>query len=248
MERTAIQKRISVIIGNLIRDVNSITDLNHPGIKGTLVESFNKNILGSFLTSQFGIGYGVIVNHLDVQSDQTDIIIYDKRILPPFIIAGDLGAYPIESVVATIEVKMKLDKPKLLQAEKSAKKLQNRVFDRETILLDHAKRTGMCPPPLCAVLSFDISGLTVLDSFEEGKIWISNNIKHLRAICIAKKFSWLNIASKGWSICKDDKNTNEEIKRFVAVLLDNIRTIAENRYYVNLVGKHKDWYSAYIRK
>lgn len=248
MERTVIQKRISVIIGNLIRDVNSITDLNHPGIKGTLVESFNKNILDSFLTSQFGIGYGVIVNHLGVQSDQTDIIIYDKRILPPFIIAGDLGAYPIESVVATIEVKMKLDKPKLLQAEKSAKKLRNRVFDRKTILLDYAKYPGMCHPPLCAVLSFDVSGLTDLDSFEKGKIWISNNIKNLIAICIANKFSWLPAGAKGWSICKYDKNTNEEIKRFVAVLLDNIRTIAENKYYVNLVGKHKDWYSAYIRK
>ena len=248
MERTAIQKRISVIIGNLIRDVNSITDLNHPGIKGTLVESFNKNILGSFLTSQFGVGYGVIVNHLGVQSAQTDIIIYDKRILPPFIIAGDLGAYPIEGVIAAIEVKMQLDKTKLLQAEKSAKKLQNIVFDRKTCLLDYAKYPGMCCPPLCAVLSFGVSGLTDLDSFKKGKIWIDKNIKHLFAICVANKFSWLTAGIKGWDICKHDINTNEEIKRFVAVLLDNIRTIAEKKYYVNLVGKHKDWYSAYIRK
>jgi len=39
----------------------------------------------------------------------------------------------------------------------------------------------------------------------------------------------------------------EETKRFVAVLLDNVRTLAERRYHL-MAGKHRDWIGVYTRE
>jgi hypothetical protein len=246
MARTPIQEHVSVTIGNLIRQVGSISNLED-NVKGELVESFNREILGSFLTSQFGIGKGVITNHLGERSGETDIIIYDKRLLPPFIKQERLAVYPVESVIATIEVKCSLNMEKLEKTEASAKLIQETVFNRKQSLLKNAKYSGMCPPPLCAVLAFrSIKKVTELSSPKEGKLWIEKNIKHLFAICLVDNFSWLNVNTKGWSIIKRD-DTNEETKRFIAVLLDNVRTKGEQRYMLNS-REHNDWFSAYIRK
>ena len=59
------------------------------------------------------------------QSNQTDIISYDNRVIPPFIKEQNLGVYPVESVVAAIEVKSQLDKSELLRSEKNAKRLHS---------------------------------------------------------------------------------------------------------------------------
>jgi len=246
MARTPIQEHVSVAVGNLIQQVGSISKLEG-NVKGTLVESFNEKILSSFLTSQFGIGKGAIINHLGEQSGETDIVIYDKRLLPPFIKQERSAVYPIESVIATIEVKCSLNMKKLKKAEASAKLLQETVFNRKQSLLKNAKYSGMCQPPLCAVLAFRIiKKFSELSSPKEGKLWIEKNIKHLFAICIANNFSWLDVGTKGWSIIKRD-DTNEETKRFIAVLLDNVRTRGEQRYMLNS-REHNDWFSAYIRK
>jgi len=136
MARTIIQKHTSTIMKVMIEKAKGITDLEHKGIKGRLRELFVTEVLNSFLTTQFGIGTGTVINREGVQSNETDVIIYDKRILPPFIQEQDLGAYPAESVIATIEVKSWLDTTKLLEAEKSAKKLKTEVFDPKTSLFD----------------------------------------------------------------------------------------------------------------
>ena len=56
-------------------------------------------------------------------------MIYDKRVLPPFIGDKRVGVFPIEAVVATIEVKSYLGKRDLLMAEKAARRLRQVVAD-----------------------------------------------------------------------------------------------------------------------
>ena len=51
--------------------------------------------------------------------------------------------------------------------------------------------------------------------------------------------------STGWTGHYADQ-TNDETKRFIAVLLDNIRTHSERR--LNILSKsHNDWLGIYIR-
>lgn len=128
MKRTLIQQHSSAIIRGLSEKINALTDLDHKLTKGELRELFVSNILHSFLTNQFDVGSGIIINQAGLQSNQTDIIIYDNRILPPFIKEQHIGVYPAESVIATIEVKSYLTNSELLKAEKAAQRLNNEIY------------------------------------------------------------------------------------------------------------------------
>ncbi len=250
MARTIIKKHASTIMKILNMKAEAIRDIEHRGIKGKLRELFVSEVLDSFLTSQFGIGTGTIINTDGVQSNEMDIIIYDKRILPPFIQEQDLAVYPIESVIATIEVKSKLDRCALLDTEKSAEILRTKVFNPRASLFarNSQSNTFYKTAPICSIFGFYGRGAKDLASQTSGKTWLKKNIKHLQAICLANKYSWLNVGGKGWSLCMVDRETNEEMKRFISVTLDNVRTSAELRFRIVSDERHKDWLSAYIRK
>ncbi len=241
MEQTLIQKYTTSIVHGFIERTKSLSHLDHKLLKGELRELFVSNILELFLAKQFGIGSGIIINQKGDQSNQTDIIIYDNRVLPPFIREQHLGVYPAECVLATIEIKSYLRKNELLKAEVSAKKLINEIYNpKASRYADYYLFT-----PTCAVLGFYGNGVKNLSDNVNGKSWLKENIKYLIHIVIVNKFSWINMAKTDWTCHLVDK-TNGETKRFIAVLLDNIRTRAEKRLEL-LSRQHKDWLGIYIR-
>jgi hypothetical protein len=242
MNRTLIQKYSSAIVRGLLEKIATLTEMHHKLTKGELRELFVANILQSFLTTQLEIGSGIIINQAGIQSKQTDIIVYDNRVLPPFIKEYQIGVYPAECVLATIEVKSFLRKAELIQAETAAYHLKNTVYNQKhSIYKDFGKFT-----PLCAVIGFYGNGCKELLDSESGKVWLKSNMKNIFAICLSNKFSWLNVGTGGWSKRDSDKITHEETKRFIAVLLDNIRTSSLRR--IKLIGEeHRDWLSVYIR-
>lgn len=242
MTRTLISKHSSAIIRGLYEKISALSELNHKLSKGELRELFVSNILKSFLTDQFSIGSGVIINQIGHQSNQTDIIIYDNRILPPFIKEQHIGVYPAESVMATIEVKSNLTKCELLKAEKAASKLNNEIYAKEHSIYKDFRLFK----PLCAIIGFYGIGSNVLLDREKGKSWLNENIRNLFAICLMNRYSWLKVGTSEWDKRDNDETTNEETKRFIAVLLDNIRTNSLQRMN-QMEQEHKDWLSVYIR-
>lgn len=249
MARTLIQKHSTSIVRAMVEKVNSLSDLQHKLTKGELRELFVTDVLQYFLTSQFSIGSGVIVNWTGDQSNQIDIVVYDNRVLPPFVQARGKGVYPAESVIATIEVKSWLRKPDLLETEKKAQALRKKVFNPDRTLYKHFSkyRTYCNSIPLCGVIGFYGDGVKELRNNESGKKWLNENINSLFAICLVKKHSWMKVGEPSWSMISYNRETSEEIKRFLAVLLDNIRSLSEIRFEF-LVQEHRDWFSAYIRK
>jgi hypothetical protein len=244
MPRTLIQQYSSSIIRGLMARIISLTHLDHKLTKGELRELFISEVLKSFLTKQFDIGSGVIINQKGAQSDQTDIIIYDNRILPPFIREQYLGVYPAESVLATIEIKSNLIKREILNAEKSALKIRNNVYSSESSIYSDFKEFR----PTCAVIGFYGRGVKELTSNDTGKTWIKDNIYNISYLCLVNEYSWINMLETGWTpeMCDKDLKSNNETKRFIAVLLDNIRTQSEKRLSL-MRGEHKDWLGAYLR-
>lgn len=105
-DRTLIQKDSSSLVAGILERVKSLSSLDHKLTKGELRELFVSRILKQFLPIQFDIGTGIIVNHRGDQSKQTDIVIYDNRIMPLFIKEQAIGVYPAESVIAVLEVKL----------------------------------------------------------------------------------------------------------------------------------------------
>jgi len=95
-----------------------------------------------------------------------------------------------------------------------------------------------------SLVGFHDRGIFKNESKEEILHWMMNNAKPLFGVCLVNKFSLLNVMRKEGSLERIVEN-NEETKAFVAVLLDNIRTLSQRRY-LSLV-EHADWLSIYTR-
>jgi hypothetical protein len=228
----------------MLERVKALSSLNHKLTKGELKELFVSAILRRFLPIQFDIGTGIIVNHRGDQSRQTDIVIYDNRVMPPFIKEQAIGVYPAESVIAVLEVKSLLSKKELLSAETSAVQLYDTVYSPAGFYQGYSPPS---PKPLCGIIGFRGNGCKELSDQQAGIAWLSEHISHLFLICVADRYSWAKVGSPTptWEFKKADE-THEEVKRFIAILLDNIRTRSEARYQ-QLAGTHYDWLSIYLR-
>lgn len=90
-------------------------ELGHNGEKGLLREVFLRRVVESLLPPQFAVGSGIIIDAAGRQSPQADLVIYDRRRLPPIFEEHGHGVYPIDAVLRFIEVKSVLDKAGLKQ-------------------------------------------------------------------------------------------------------------------------------------
>lgn len=123
MNRNPIQEHTGELVKGLINESKALRNLDQTTVKGRLRELFISKLLKKFLSSQFGIGSGIIINQAGKMSKQIDIIIYDTRILPPFIEEQEIGVYPVESVLAAIEVRSRVDKSTMKMYAKSVSEL-----------------------------------------------------------------------------------------------------------------------------
>jgi hypothetical protein len=86
--------------------------LDHGSSIGNAREFFVKRVLRSVLPPMVYIGTGKVIGATSVPSNQIDVIIFDPR-FPILEIEPGMGLYPVEGVIATIEVKSTLDSKKL---------------------------------------------------------------------------------------------------------------------------------------
>lgn len=107
---------LSAKIEEKIRSIKSEYHINkkvlHQGIKGSLNESEISSLIKDVIPSRYKLTKGFIENHNNEQSNETDIIIYDDEILPPYI-KNDLSVIPVEAVKYAFEVKSTLDATEL---------------------------------------------------------------------------------------------------------------------------------------
>jgi hypothetical protein len=230
------------MIEALVGKISASSPLQHRLTKGELRELFVANLLSPFLTKQFDIGAGIVINQREEQSNQTDIIIYDNRILPPFIKEQHIGVYPAESVVGVIEVKTNLTKREVLSAEASARRLHEEIYNPSSSIYGDYSQIR----PLCGAIGFYGNGFSLLMDKDGGKPWLRSTCRYISYICLVGKLSWINLKGKGWTL-SDKKDSFEETKRFIAVFVDNLRTRSELRLQYMSKSKHKDWLSVYIR-
>jgi hypothetical protein len=106
-----------------VNDANSISSLLHSGLKGQLRELFVRELLIPTMPREYVIGSGNILSAYDDISPQIDVIVCDRRVLPPILFQSDLGMFPIESVLVTIEIKSRLDAAELKRCHASAERV-----------------------------------------------------------------------------------------------------------------------------
>ncbi|MCA9305185.1 MAG: hypothetical protein KDA16_01535 [Phycisphaerales bacterium] len=86
--------------------------MGHPTLTGDAREFFVKEVLQSFLPDCLSVGTGRVFGANHAPSKQVDVVVYDSR-YPALRIKNGTAMYPIEGVIATIEVKSRLDATEL---------------------------------------------------------------------------------------------------------------------------------------
>lgn len=100
-----LQEVVRCSLKNLIQIYRTSKSIGHSGEKGAFREFFLTEVLRPLLPAQFALGSGIIVDSTGKQSMQTDLLIYSTYLAPVILKAEGHGIYPIDSVLAVLEVK-----------------------------------------------------------------------------------------------------------------------------------------------
>jgi hypothetical protein len=208
----------------------AVTGVGHQGLKGQLREIVIRDLLCPLFPSDFGIGTGTIISHNDLQSRQQDVVIFDRSIVPPILLEGSTGFFPIESVIATIEIKSKLTAGEVASSLESAKHLRSLPFLAGEYDANGQPINRILLPAITTILAFstDLSetGKTEIERFEEIRKKTQEE-PHIQMVCVVGRGCWTWTQGK-WTTW-EPSYPQEELITFIAVLMNSYRNIGPSR-------------------
>jgi hypothetical protein len=218
-------------VSSAILQAKMASKLTHQGVKGSVLEILISQLFRPLLPSDIGVGTGQIIDSFsDNMSPQIDIVIYNKSILPPVLADGNLGLFPIESVLYTIEVKTTLTPSGLATANNSAKyivknfKYLQGIRDRNGLFIDHRILT---PRAVIFALNSSMKGVKKSEVERYKKIYQNEN--YLNAICVAdKEYSY--VYGDRWVTIRNTENY-DEILSLIGGITNSYREVSETRGY-----------------
>lgn len=251
MERTIVQLYSSELIRHLKIITSTINGLEHRVKKGQMRELFVENLVKRFVPIQFETGNGFIVNQCGDISKEFDVIIYDGSLIPPFLKEYNIGIYPAESVLATIEVKSRLTKKEITESNEKAKHLREEIYNQKrSFHPDIVMRK-----PLCTVFGF--YDYTHFDYSNKEKLrdWFKANTQNLFSVCLLEKFSWALVTTPKnpdtnhfkISALEEDNEIYEETKSYFALLLDAVYDQYKQADRLIESLRPRNYYGIYLR-
>lgn len=102
------RRRIISSIEHALREARDAASHDHPGIRGRIREIVVERLIKPLLPHAYAAGTGTIVDGAGGTSGETDIIVYDRDLLPPILYSDRDGVFPVESALFAIEVKSRL--------------------------------------------------------------------------------------------------------------------------------------------
>jgi hypothetical protein len=197
--------------------------VSHSGEKGAFRELLLRNVIASVLPPHFGLGTGLIVDSDGKQSRQTDIIIYDKRVLPPVAFQEGRGLFPFDAIHRTIEVKSTLKRPDLLNAETAARLMSPKNPSGLRIADQGILENGDANYPFAALFAFDAE----FDIQEEDlpQEMRDPQLTMCRVVCVAnKKFLYSDFV-----LANPCPSPEFSVRRFVVELLERLEESSASR-------------------
>lgn len=221
-----------------MRDLYELSGgVEQDGEKGAFREFFVAQLIRPFVPPHFGIGSGIVMDFYERQSKQSDVIIYDHRLLPPILLAGDRGIFPVDSVLAVIEVKSCLKAFHYISLVDAARRISPNTKDNpqglhiQTEANTPDKRT---PYPLYAVFAYT-SDARDKDEGSRLEEQVPNRSDFIKLICVLDKGIWSIKNGKWWK--HSDVDMQNISVRFLLMLLNRLEEVAKTR------GKYRlqDW-------
>jgi hypothetical protein len=222
-------------IAGAIGMARATAEVTHSGVKGAIREILIRELLRPLLPSDVGIGTGRIATSGGQSSTQQDIIIYNRRILPPVLFEETLGVFPIESVLAIVEVKSTLTSTELRSSHENAKAIQEFPYRAgERVNGGVRPTTQDVKRAISTIFAFssdlasggktELERLTELDSSDDPPV---------RAICVSGRGYWF-YTNEWCYISSDDRH--RETMSFIVGLIDMLAEVGATRHHPRLVG------------
>lgn len=187
---------IKAATNNLMEFYSITSDISHSGEKGGFREYFVNQLIRPFIPEHFGISSGIVIDSRGKQSSQSDVIIFDKRLMPPILQAEGKGIFPVECVLSVLEVKSKLCSSHLndiiLASTKVApENLKGGKHNPNGLHLATRARThdGIVPYPLYSVFAYE-SDADEKDEFQRLEEKAQGQLNFVSIICVLNKGVW----------------------------------------------------------
>ena len=222
--------RISAALTNS----NALAGVSHAGLKGQLRETIVRDLVRPFLPLRIGVGQGQIVSHDGQISSQIDVILYDPGIVPPVIFDGKDGLFPLESVLATIEVKSVRNATALREAHEFAERLSRLPYlpgfrNPYTGETRHHLVEHIIPTVLALSTDLSANGKSELDRMRElGFLSYSG----LRGICVVGRGCWMAVGADWYPFPHAPQYA--EVASFFSALTGALQRVAASRLFPQL--------------
>lgn len=206
---------ISKAFSNKIDSLRGEFELNknviHQGVKGGLNESGILSLIRDVIPQKFKLTKGIAENSKGDQSNETDILIYNDEILPPYI-KEDLTFIPIEAVKYIFEVKSTLN----------SKELKTTISK-----FKHFSSIGGTSPTVLFSFSSDLKGSELIRyKKNESNFYTSPKIM---ALCVSDKCYYFKHEAECY--LKDQLSNRDFIKLFEksdgSILQNAVNAVAE---------------------
>ena len=209
-----------------IKHGEAVASIKHPATKGQLREILVRELFRPLLPADIGVGTGHIIDTQNRTSTQQDVILFDRRVLPPVTVESEVGLFPVESVLYTIEVKSKLGMAELRAAHKAAAKLTQFFYAPGHYGENDAEpqNTAKLIPTVFAFRS-NLSGNKQRELQRYGKV--AGGQPALRALCIVGRGYWF-YDDAGW-VTPQGRDDLNEVTGFISGILNRYPAIAASR-------------------
>jgi hypothetical protein len=221
----------NLIVGRVqtaVEAAKAVTNVTHTGLKGQLREIVIRDIFRPLLPADVGVATGLIISSDNRQSSEQDVVIFDKRILPPILLEQALGFFPIESVLYAIEVKSKVTAIEMKTSHRSASdvmsfKYQSGDYDEFDKPSDH-----IVTKVISCVFGFDtdliLGGKDETQRYDEIR---GSEDAAIKAICVVGRgyWYWHQGSWKTW----ERRSEFEEVVGFIAGVMNTYRMVAATR-------------------
>jgi hypothetical protein len=216
--------------------------IDHQGLKGQIRQILVRDLFRPLLPFHMSVGTGKIISSDGRMSSEQDLILYDRQIIPAFLVDEQLGLFPIESVSATIEVKSNLTREELVKSHTAAQGLASfpilaGFFNPDGTLAPHETAR---PVSYLFAYNTDLSenGKSEMERYEEVLVQAQAKSAEplgdppIKAICVAGRGFWGWDRNIGWNPKTQspaNESTNESVLGFLAHLSRQHTTIIAGR-------------------
>jgi hypothetical protein len=218
-----------------IAAAHAAANIRHEGMKGQVREIFIRDLLRPLLPSYIGLGTGEIINYQAKNSPQQDVVMYDTRILPPYLADPNVGIFPIESVLYAVEVKSTLTYRELEKAHRATTDLWDMDylpghFEDDTQPVKYYP-THRVVPSLFA-FGTDLKRTDEIERYD--RIWrsggpVGGEVRpSLQVICVVGRGIWW-WANGRWNTVPTQGYNFGEVIGYLAAIWNNYERVAQSR-------------------